>query len=183
MDLGLLVLQILILQKVVRRVILDPHLPKMLKLGVVDMEEPLIPLVLLVDQVVEEEVHILLQAIHLNLGVLVKIIQDQLNKVFRVVMDLRMKAEKEKVVAVVVPVVFTIPEVVVLEVHGDLQDLYLVDLMREAHPVNLLQVLLELLIPVVAVELLMQNPDKLGEPVVLVLLLLDIELEKLNFLS
>ena len=83
---------------------MDPHLPKMLKLGVVDMEEPLIPLVLLVDQVVEEEVHILLQAIHLNLGVLVKIIQDQLNKVFRVVMDLRMKAEKEKVVAVVVPV-------------------------------------------------------------------------------
>ena len=83
----------------------------------------------------------------------------------------------------VVPVVFTIPEVVVLEVHGDLQDLYLVDLMREEHPVNLLQVLLELLIPVVAVELLMQNPDKLGEPVVLVLLLLDIELEKLNFLS
>ena len=82
----------------------------------------------------------------------------------------------------VVPVVFTIPEVVVLEVHGDLQDLYLVDLMREEHPVNLLQVLVELLILVVAVEVLMQTPV-MGVLVVLVLLLLDIELEKLNFLS
>ena len=82
----------------------------------------------------------------------------------------------------VVPVVFTIPEVVVLEVHGDLQDLYLVDLMREEHPVNLLQVVLELLILVVAVEVLMQTPV-MGVLVVLVLLLLDIELEKLNFLS
>ena len=104
MDLVLLVLEIIILQKVVSRVILDPHLLKMLKFGVVDMEEPLIPLVLLVDQVVEEEVHGLLQAIHIKLGVLVAIILDQLRKVFPVVLDLSMNAEKEKVVAVGVPV-------------------------------------------------------------------------------